>query len=186
VTLALVRPLFLVVAYAPGSTPRLAIASAAVGLCAAAGALVLAPALAIASGLGMVFGVSLALVGIALAAALEPRWDAPERPTRQGPHWQAILLHLRGSSGHVQGPGRPEWTQEEIARRLGIPRPRVSEFPERANRSAQARAQGGGRPAPLVRVHRGAVASRPGTWTYYTLTPEGESVAAEIASQAAA
>lgn len=158
----------------------------------------LAPRVGIASGLGvltLLVSVSYFAVPEALAAAmalalaatvLGMAWQRGPPSGHRAPHWQTILLALRGSS---LGAPRAAWTQTRLARDLGIGRRRVSEFPARLNETAAAKLQDhlgrvDGRPTSLlVTTHEGVVEGMSGVRTYYRLTEPGERLAETVSAR---
>lgn len=172
-TLALVRPAFLVAAFAPFALPEVFAASAIVSAASAIAGVVGSFAFGGESAGGIVLGAGLGLAGVGLRQVFRARRSEEENAVGL-PHWKRLLVALRGSSS-FEPPSAPDrgWSQEALATSTGIPRPRISEFPARANAG----------PVPLVRVHRGRVEGVRGVRTFYTLTPEGERQADAIVAQ---
>ncbi|HUH13786.1 MAG TPA: hypothetical protein VMK65_11775, partial [Longimicrobiales bacterium] len=105
------------------------------------------------------------------------------------PHWQRLLVELRGSSAQ-SGLGDARWTQKALAQRTGISVKRVSEFPQTLNSTAAQKLaahvpewEATREAPPLVEAHKGAVSGATGAWVYYRLTPAGEELAEQVHAQ---
>lgn len=195
-TLAFVRPLFLVYAFAP---ERIRSTLAHPTLAAGLGTSVLlgGPLVGLGEGASAILALSFGSLTLALlrgpshlppTRVLTPS-TAPEVDDVSGrpPQWVMIVRALRGSSR--SGP-TPEFTQKNLALRTGLSVKRVSEFPEELNASAERKLDAhvpGWRDPPLgqerpmlVTKHKGVVPGLTGAWVYYILTPLGERLADEI------
>lgn len=196
ITLAFVRPLFLVCAFI-AERVRKTVAHPTLAAGIGTSVLLGGPLVGIGEGasaiLALSFGsLALALLGGTLLAPPARTFTptAPlevEDPSGKPPQWVLIVRALRGSS--LGGP-TAEFTQKNLALRTGLSVKRVSEFPEELNAAAErkldAHVPGWRGPSlvqerpTLVLKHKGAVPGLKGAWVYYTLTPLGERLANEV------
>lgn len=196
VTLSLVRPLILYVAFLPG---RLMSLGRATGAAAATGIITLAifsDVIPVGSHVSLLAALGSACI---VAAALDayqhltspgPKLSESSRSGR-APQWQALLLALQGSS-QATLPIEPKWTHEELHRATGIPRQRVSEFGDLMNGTAERKLREfhpdglhrteKGEPIIVISA-RGRVRDGRGLRSYYRLTVLGETLAGAIAAR---
>lgn len=222
VTLGLTRPVLTMLGVAPRALGGVALRAAAASLAGAAAAVAMSP-LPLADGgrwtlygFGLLVG-ALALIGLEGASASSARPEAPagsmpgstldaaparDAPTNPAastgvdsarPHWQQIVLALRGSHlppGETR-PGEARLTQKSLVQRTGIPAARVSRLAYELNEDATSRLDAhfpgwrdeyrGIDPPQLLEHFRGSVEGTPGVWVYYRLTKLGEGLAARLA-----
>ncbi len=130
-------------------------------------------------------------------AEIAPPQTVPVVPMGQSqdqPHWERILLALRGSSAADQQRGVTEWqwTQQGLAERTGTGVRRVSEFAGQMDRYVEQRldeflpgwrTQTRGAVPHLVEVHRAIARGVRGVRVAYRLTEWGERLAAALAAR---
>lgn len=144
-------------------------------------------------GAALALGFGAGLIALAVAESLRPRlWSRPKVARTKAPparpQWQLIILALRGSS--VAGP-RAGWTQQGLARELGIDVKRISAFPADMGARAEARLDQflpGWRAAVvttplLIEVREGLVTGVKGPRVHYRLTLWGERLAEAVERQ---
>lgn len=195
-TLSLVRPLFLYVAFAADEVPRL------LARCLfAAGAgfmlVLLGPSIGFPAPTVGILAISVGSLVLAADEARRTRTTAaqveePSRPAR--PQWQTLLVALHDAGAQAPGAApREAWTQRGLARTTGISVQRVSEFADEINEGAEDRLDAllpawreGSYPArTLVTKHQGAVAGLRGPRVYYRLTPLGARLAERLKTESA-
>lgn len=210
VTLGLVRPVVTLAGIAPERMlPALSAAAISSGLATlstifvrlelpegGAGTLDVALDDAIAFGVGLAVG----LLALALVERLRTPRVGKEAPAREpaaaqpspSPHWQILLLALRGSctDGRPATPAELRLTQKGLVERTGLRASRISTLVRDINASAQTRLdayvpgwregyKATGDPV-IIEQYSGAIRERPGVWTFYRLSRAGEALAAAI------
>lgn len=222
VTLGLTRPVLTMLGIAPRMLGGVALRAGAASLAGAAAAVAMSPLPLTDGGRWTLYGFgllvgALALIGLegasaslAKSPALEsptsgapqdasPAPDtgnarpAPTSPDSTRPHWQQIVLALRGSHlppGETRA-GEASLTQKSLVQRTGIPAARVSRLAYELNEDATSRLDAhfpnwrkeyrGIEPPQLLEQFRGSVEGTPGVWVYYRLTKLGEGLAARLA-----